>query len=74
MAGGRHIAQGPEHQPRDVRPVDEAVHLRVLKKKAPPGDEQDEAEKKRELEKAAEEGVDSAHDFMRKFLKKSEGS
>jgi hypothetical protein len=42
------------------------------KKKAPTRDEQAEAEKKRE-EEEAEEGVETANDFMRKFLKKSEG-
>lgn len=43
-------------------------------KKAPTRDEQAEAEKKREEEeREAEEGVDTAHDFMKKFLKKSEG-
>ncbi len=41
-------------------------------KKAPTRDEQAEAEKERE-EKEAEDGVDTANDFMRKFLKKSEG-
>lgn len=42
------------------------------KKKAPVREKQTEAEKERE-EKEAEEGVDTANDFMKKFLKKSEG-
>jgi hypothetical protein len=41
------------------------------KKKAPIREKQTEAEKERE-EREAEEGVDSAHDFMKKFLKKAD--
>jgi hypothetical protein len=42
------------------------------KKRTPPRTKQDGARKAPE-KSAQEQGVDSAHDFMRKFLKKSEG-
>jgi hypothetical protein len=43
------------------------------KKNASVRDKQTETEKKREEEEEAEEGIDTANDFMKKFLKKAEG-